>query len=469
MQSEQPRTCGGDYAAALAWLYGRIDWERGPLDHAMRARLLLARPAALLAHLGNPQRRYGVVLVAGTKGKGSTAALLASILAAAGRRVGLYSQPHLHSFRERIRVDGRPISPTDLSSGVAALQPQVAAFERERPDLGELTTYEVATALALTHFAQVGVDEAVLEVGLGGRLDAVNVVDADLAVITAISYDHTAILGETLPEIAAEKAGIIRAGRPVLAAPQPLAVQAVLERVAADRAAPFGLGGRDWTWDGAHAALTVAAGARPGLWPRPWCHAGLRVPLLGAHQLENAATAVAAARVLRDGALPPEAVSRGVAATRWPARLEVLRPAGSDGPIVVVDGAHNGDSAERLAVALRDHFRFARLWLVLGVGADKDLPAIIAPLAPLAAGAWAAASRHPRSRAAAEVAAALRAAGVTAAPTGDTATALRLARAASGPDDLVCVTGSLFIAAEAREALSIVGPDERDPPVVVSG
>lgn len=466
--AKRPRTAPSDqdYGAALDWLYDRIDWERGPLDRTMRERLLLARPAALLARLGDPQRCYETVLVAGTKGKGSTAALLASSLGAAGRRVGLYSQPHLHSFRERIRVDDDPITPADFAGGIAHLRHHVIACERERPDLGPLTTYEVATALALAHFARVGVKVAVLEIGLGGRLDALNVVDADLAIITAISYDHMAILGDTLPEIAVEKAGIIKSDQPVLTAPQQPEIQSVLAAAAARRSAPLGVGGQDWTWWGDHAAFTVAATTRSDLWPHPWCHADLRIPLLGAHQLENAATAIAAAEVLLAGAATPGAIARGVAATRWPARLEVFR-VGPAGPVVVVDGAHNGDSAEKLAVALQEHFRFARLWLVLGVGADKDLPAIIAPLATLTHGAWATASCHARSRPATEVAEALRLAGVSADAVNDTAAALRLARAACGPDDLICVTGSLFIAAEAREALGIVRPDERDPPVAV--
>ncbi len=454
-----------EYAAALAWLADRTDLERDPLDHTIRERLLLARPAALLARRGDPHRGYGVVLVAGTKGKGSTAVLLASILAAAGRRVGLYSQPHLHSFRERIRVDGQPIGPADFALGVDRLRDDVAALDRGRPDLGALTTYEVATALALDHFARAGIEVAVLEIGLGGRLDAANAVDANLAIITSISYDHMAVLGATLPEIATEKAGIVKPGRPVLTARQRPEVLDVLAATAAGRSAPLGVGGRDWTWAGDQGALGITAAPRPDLWPRPWRHAGLRVPLLGAHQRENAATAVAAAEILLSGGLAPGDVARGVAATRWPARLEVFRPGGPGGPVVVVDGAHNGDSAAKLAVALREHFRFARLRLILGVGTDKDLPAIVAPLAPLASAAWGTTSRHARSRPAGEVVAVVRAAGVSAAPAADTATALRLALAASGPDDLICVTGSLFIAAEAREALGVVGDEERDPPL----
>jgi dihydrofolate synthase/folylpolyglutamate synthase len=554
------------YTAALAYLYGLTDWERRPMDRSTRERLLLERPAALLARLGHPERRYRAVLVAGTKGKGSTAAMLASMLQAAGYRTGLYSQPHLHTYRERIRVDGVLIAPAEVAAGVARVRPRAEALEREQPDLGACTTYEVGTALALDHFARAGVAVAVLEVGLGGRLDATNVVDADLALVTSISFDHTAILGDTLPEIAAEKAGILKPGRPVLSAPQRPEALAVLEATAAWRGAPLGVGGRDWTWSGSHRDYAVhAPAARDGLWPHPWRHAALHVPLLGAHQLENAATAVAAAHALQlataTGTPPgnqvvvtPAAVARGLRATSWPARFEVVRPgtrasraadglpaaagspaprgapttaqapgpsgglsastervqepradltpwppsrrpegprkgerppgaapparkqlevggAGADGPetgggpTVVVDGAHNGDSAARLAAALGAHLDWERLWLVVGAGTDKDLPAIIAPLAPLAAGAWAVASVHPRSRAVGEVAAALAAAGVRAHPAASVGAGLRQALAAAGPHDAVCVTGSLFVAAEAREALGLVPSDELDPAV----
>lgn len=477
-----PEAAEEAYAQALAYLAELTDWERQPMDQRLRERLLLARPAALLERLGSPQHRYRSVLVAGTKGKGSTAAMLASILRAAGYRTGFYSQPHLHTYRERIRVDGVAIAPTVFAEGVARLQPHVAALESEHPELGRCTAYEVGTALALDYFARSGVELAVLEVGLGGRLDATNVVEADVSIITSISFDHMAILGSTLPEIAFEKAGIIKPGRPVLSAPQRPEVLAVLERVADERGALLAVGGRDWRWAGDHAAFVVeAAQAAPcGLWAAAWRHTGLRVPLLGAHQLENAATAVAAAQRLgsasvveaRSLSIPPAAIATGLAGTRWPARLEVISPPQSPllpeiGPTVVIDGAHNGDSAAKLAAALRAHFRFRRLWLVLGVSADKDLAAIVAPLAPLAAGAWAVASRHPRSLAASAVAAALRQAGVRTTTGGATAVgeAVGEAVAAAGQDDLVCITGSLYVAAEAREALNL--PMEgRDPQII---
>lgn len=465
-------TAGMDaYVAALAYLSGLTDWEKRPMDRSMRERLLLERPRALLERLGRPQDRYRTVLVAGTKGKGSTAAMLAGILRAAGYCTGFYSQPHLHSYRERIRVDGVLMSAYALVAGVHRIRPHVDALHRASPGLGECTTYEAGTALALDYFARAGVEVAVLEVGLGGRLDATNVVDAALSIITSLSFDHMAILGDTLAEIAGEKAGIVKPGRPVLSAPQHPEALAVIERVAAERRAPLGVGGRDWTWAGTQPAFAVQAAAAPArFWQEAWRHAALEVALLGAHQLENAATAVAAAHVLlntANGVTPPSfdlerAIRSGLSQTRWPARFEVVRQSPT-GPAVVIDGAHNADSAAKLAAALRSHMTYDRLWLVLGVGADKDLAGIVAPLAPLSAGAWAVAARHPRSRRASEVASALRESGIVTHEASGTAAGLAAALNAAGARDVICVTGSLFVAAEAREALGLVPLEEQDP------
>ncbi|HEV2123660.1 MAG TPA: folylpolyglutamate synthase/dihydrofolate synthase family protein, partial [Chloroflexota bacterium] len=470
------------YRATLSYLYALTDWERRPMDRSMRERLLLQRPAALLDRLGNPQRRYISILVAGTKGKGSTSAMLAGILRAAGYRTGLYSQPHLHTYRERIRVDGQMIGEEEVVAGIERIRPHAEALEREQSELGACTTYEVGTALALDFFARSSVDVAVLEVGLGGRLDATNIVQAEMAVITSISYDHTAILGNTLPEIAGEKAGIIKAGRPVLSHPQSEAARTVLARVANERNSAFALGGQDWTWSGDHHQFSVAG--KPGsFWTTPWEEAGLSVPLLGQHQLENAATAVAAAHALHSDAsarrlpIPSAAISRGLASVRWPGRFEIVEPEASirqtarratatiRWPVVVIDGAHNGDSAAQLAAAIRRHTPYERLWLVLGAGTDKDLAAVVAPLAPLTSGAWAVASRHPRSRSAPDVAEVLQHAGVHAQAKDRVAEGVESALAAAGPGDVVCITGSLYVVAEAREALGLVPTDERDPEV----
>ena len=451
------------YDQSLAWLFSLTDLERQPMTRATGEQMGLARPAALVARLGEPWRNYRTILVAGSKGKGSTAVLLAGILQAAGYHTGLYSSPHLHSYRERIRVDGAPISKTAFAAEVARLEPLVQALALERPELGVCTTFEVTTALALDHFAREKVEVAVVEVGLGGRLDATNIVEADLSLITPISFEHTAVLGNTLGEIAFEKAGIIKSGHPVLSAPQHPEALAVLVRIAAERQASLGIGGQDWTWRGTNEEFQVGADRlRANLWADSWRHDGLSISLLGAHQLENAATAVAAAVVLSQHyalAVEHGAIVTGLAMAHWPGRIEA---APDSNPIIVLDGAHNGDSAEKLAAALRAHFKFERLWLVFGVLGDKDIASIIAPLAPFVATAWTVKTRHPRALEAATVAARLNALGVRAIPAANTADALAQARASASSQDLICVTGSLSTAAEAREALGLVSAAERD-------
>lgn len=448
------------YESALGWLLSLPDWERGTGPRATREGLYLARPAALLEALASPQRQYRTVLIAGTKGKGSTAAMLECILRAGGYRTGSYTQPHLHTFRERIRVQGELISADTLTALLTKLEELVSRLEQEQPELERFTTFEVTTALALLHFALERVDVAVLEVGLGGRLDATNVVDADLALITAVSYDHTHVLGDRLSQIAREKAGIIKPGKPVLTTTQPDEVLDEIQAVAALRHAPLGVAGRDWLWLGDHDSYMVAGSPREGLWSRVWHDREMQVPLRGVHQLENAALAVAGAHALGEtagltvGASP---IAKGLAATRWPGRLEVLQERDRSHPLLVADGAHNGDSAEKLAAALRFHFKFERLWLVLSVLGDKHLDAIAAPFCGNTIHAWTVQTRHPRSRDARQVADELVRCGMPAEAAPGTRDAIRSALAAAAPQDLVCVTGSLSIVAEAREAMGAPG------------
>ncbi|MDE2994269.1 MAG: bifunctional folylpolyglutamate synthase/dihydrofolate synthase, partial [Chloroflexota bacterium] len=362
------------YNAALTYLLDRTDWERRSLGAAARGGWNLDRPRALLAALGHPARRYPSIHVAGTKGKGSTAAFLASILHTAGRRVGLYTQPHLHDYRERVRINGQPIMPAALARTVTRLAAAAERLERESADLGQLTTYELGTALAFQHFADAEVDWAVVEVGLGGRLDATNVLTPAVAVITALSLDHTALLGDTLAAIATEKAGIIKPGVPVVSAAQRPEAAATLAAIATERAAPLALGGRDFTWSGNHRAGMVNGA--------DWGYAGLELGLVGEHQLENAAVAVTVIETLRLTAgleVATKAVRQGLLNVCWPGRLEVLQ-AGPAQPTVVCDGAHNGDSTQRLVAAIRDWFPHRRLHLVLGTSADHDLAAIWAAL-----------------------------------------------------------------------------------------
>ncbi len=448
------------YLEALWYLRDRAGYDRGFVANPFADEGVgLQRAAWLCRALGDPQQRYRSVHIAGTKGKGSTAAILAAILRAAGYRVGLYTSPHLHTLRERIQIDGEPIAPEAFGALMDELVAADAALRRERPEWGDATAFELVTVLAFSAFARANVDIAVIEVGLGGRLDATNVVVPDVAAITLIGYDHMQILGSTLAAIAREKAGIIKPGRPVVSAPQAPEAAAVIESVAVERAAPLWLGGRDWRVEGSRTNFLFRA---PGL-----VLTGLALEMRGQHQVENAGVALAVTAHLNELGLTVDesAVRRGLVEARWPGRLEVLR----ERPTVVVDGAHNRESAERLAVAMPQEFQWARLWLVLGILRDKEIERIVAALAPLAAGLFAVEGFSPRAAEGRR----LLAAWETAAPGsparlyGSVEAALAAALEAAGPDDVVLVTGSLGMAAAAREALGVAQRDSQEHEVLL--
>jgi|CXWK01.1.fsa_nt_gi dihydrofolate synthase/folylpolyglutamate synthase len=442
------------YLDALHTIFGRVNFERQPRFDYSASTLNLERMRALLADLGNPQQHFHIVHVAGTKGKGSVCAFTESILRAAGYRTGLYTSPHLHTFRERMRVNGALISRAELAALVARCRP---ALEH----IPGVTTFELITALACTHFAQQGVQWAVLEVGLGGRLDSTNVVQPDITAITSLSYDHMAVLGNTLTQIAHEKAGIIKPGVPLVCAPQAPEALAVIEATCHERQAPLLLLGREWIWQAAGPAFWVQPRAGP---PSPETP-GFTIPLAGAHQVVNAALAVVIARTLdAQGALiGEEAIRNGLAAARWPARFETLTPVGERGseaaewPTVIADGAHNVDSAQKLAGMLDAVKRQqgGRLGLILGASLDKDVSGMLRELLPVTDLLVCTQAQHPRAfspQKLAELAGEIMAAkgDVTTAPTVDAALARALDWAA--PVDVICFAGSLFIAAEGREA-----------------
>lgn len=442
----------------MEWLMELPDWERGTGTRPVREELLLERPAILLDALGKPQTTHKSVLVAGTKGKGSTAAMLESILRAGGLRTGLYTSPHLHSYRERIRVNGEMISEDDFARGVGEIRPLTEELVRQRSGLGAFSTFEVMTALAFEHFAEHEIDVAILEVGLGGRLDATNVVDADLSLITPISFDHRAVLGDSLRKIAFEKAGIIKPGKIVLSAPQHPEALEVIERAAQEKNATLGVGERDWLWLGGHDDFMVAAEPRTGLWKNYWHFGDLQVPLLGPHQFVNAALAVAAARVMQEQwgwDLGQNVVQRGLAGTRWFGRLEILQKRDATHALVIADGAHNGDSAQKLVDALKIHFEFERLFLILGLLGDKELDAVAKPFAGLAEHAWTVTTPHPRSRDAGDVAARLNELGIKARGAASFRELLSSAREHASPRDMILITGSLSVVAQARVEMGL--------------
>lgn len=452
------------YDDALAYLLAPTDPSR-PVVARPDANLNLPRMRRLLDLHGAPDAAYDAVVIAGTKGKGSTSAMLDSLARATGRRTGLYTQPHLHDYRERVRVNGTPIARAELVAAVERLRPAVAAVAAAG-DLGTPSTYDLGTALALLHFATAGVELAVLEVGLGGRFDSVNTVIPRVSAITSISIDHTAVLGDTIAQIAGEKAGIIKAGVPVVAQPQPPAAWDVLVATAAAQGAPL------------HPADTLVRVAPAPRQPDPLtgtqaldltlapdraAPAGLpsrlsaNLPLLGAFQYANVATALGAALLLAGQgrlSLTPESIARGLAATRWPGRLEIVRSA----PLTVVDGAHNADSAAQLRRALAEHFPGRPITLVLGTSLDKDLRGIAHALVPAASRVILTLSSHPRSAPLDQLRAALPTPSPPAAALPALRAALDHAAALTPPDGLICVTGSLFLVADARELL--LPPDE---------
>jgi dihydrofolate synthase/folylpolyglutamate synthase len=383
---------------------------------------------ALLRLAGHPDRGMRVVLVAGTKGKGSTAAFLASILHAGGVRAGLFTSPHLQTYRERVRMDGRMIGAGELARAIDDLRPLVTRLRRSHPAAGEPTTFELTLLLAIRAFRNAGCAVAVIEAGLGGRLDATNALDPDVSIITPISYDHTAILGRTLQAIATEKAGIARRGRPLLTAVQRPAALAALRRAGRTAGAPLEVVGPL----GARAALGLA----------------------GDHQRQNAALAASAARAL---GIDDPAIGRGLRGARWPARFERVRGR----PPIVLDGAHNGASAEALARSLRRESRGRRVVLVVGINRDKDARAVLRPLARVVSAIVVTRSASRRAARPADVARiAARAARRPITTVEPVAAAIATARRLAGPRGLVCVAGSLALAGDARTALRL-RPNER--------
>jgi dihydrofolate synthase/folylpolyglutamate synthase len=431
---------------ALAWWYARIDFERRtpqPGD------LKLDRMRAVLRAVGDPHRRLRVVHVAGSKGKGSVAAMLAAVLRAAGYRTGLFTSPHLTHVRERIQVDGEPVSPAELAALLTDLRDALG------PRLAP-TFFEVGTAAGLMHFVRRRVGVAVLEVGLGGRFDATNVVTPSAAVITSISHDHTQLLGDRLAQIAFEKAGIVKPGRPTVSGATAPEARAVIEGICRQRGSPLTELGRDFDFrcepgrvtadDLARPRVTVTTAARR--WP------AMELGLLGTHQAANAAVAVAVVERLREAGLTvaDAAVAAGLAGVRWPARLEVI----GRRPLVLLDCAHNTASAQALTDTLAQSFPPGRRLLVFAVSDDKDVPGMLRLLAPHFDHFVLTRFANPRAVPPERLADGLRALSVadtalTLEP--DPAAAWRAARALAGPGDLVVVTGSVFLAGELRPVL----------------
>lgn len=445
------------YQEALDFLYSFIDYSLKRNFRNAAEKFDLERMREFLRHLGNPQKDYGIIHVAGTKGKGSVSAICASVLTAHGYKTGLYTSPHMVDFTERIRINGQDILKEDLVELVDVLKPVTQL-------VNEITTFELTTALAFLHFSRQKVDFAVFEVGLGGRLDATNIVDPIVAVITSISYDHVQILGNTLSEIAGEKGGIIKHNKPVVLAPQKEEARLKLEAIARERAAPLIQVGRDYlyaadshnlneqtllVWTPDEQSLVdrfIESGGRD-----IWSPLRLHIPLLGFHQVENAATAYAALKTAEKFGveLSQEAYQNGFAGVDWPGRMELLRRH----PPIVIDSAHNRYSALRLRQAMDDYFPGLPIILVFGASEDKDVEGMFQELLPRVHRVITTQSTHPRAMDAKTLLDIAHRCGRSAKAITPVEEALEAAIKEAGQESVVLIAGSIFIAAAARDIL----------------
>ncbi|MBN2580966.1 MAG: bifunctional folylpolyglutamate synthase/dihydrofolate synthase [Pirellulales bacterium] len=478
-----------DYAVACAFLENRVNYERFHHISDADREFKLDRMRKLAELLGNPQHRLPIVHVAGTKGKGSTAAMIESILRSAGYRTGMFTSPHLQRVEERIALDGQPCSPEEFTAFLDRVRPAVEALDCEAaaadpPEIGP-TYFEILTAMALAAFADRSVQAAVLEVGLGGRLDSTNICIPRISVITSISRDHTQQLGETLESIAREKGGIIKPGVPVVSGATAEPPRRALREIARQTGSTLYELGRDFNYRYSPLPLGEGSGVRAdfsaqGPHPNPlraprsgrgagtatrldvcsmnqqpaWNYAGLTLPLFGRHQAANAAVAVAAVKELqRQGwSIPEPAIAAGLARTTLPARIEVLRR----NPVVIVDSAHNPASIEALIEALSQSFSVRRRWLLFASTRDKDVTEMLARLlAFFEEAVFTQYTTNPRALPAADLAARAAAMSGRSFPYYPTpAEAWQTVRRQAAPDDLICITGSFFLAGEMEMILA---------------
>lgn len=432
------------YQAALDYLYSFVDYSLTHQQNLAPENFDLSRMQALMAALGNPERSYPTIHVAGTKGKGSVSAFCASALQEAGFVTGLYTSPHLRDFEERIQINGKPISRDEFVYITNKIKPYIAGIPR-------LTTFEISTALAFWHFARQEVEIAVIEVGLGGRLDATNVITPLISVITSISRDHTYVLGDTLSEIATEKGGIIKSGIPVVLAPQREEPRDKLIEIASEHGCPLIQVGRDYKFSIKERSLD---GQIVSLWNTADINKSpivFELSMLGDHQAENAATAYVTLQALRERGLDIRegAIRQGLVNTFWPGRFEILQR----DPAVIIDSAHNAYSARVLQNTLDQYFPDKAIVLVVGFSADKDIPGMLQAWLPRVEHIIATQSGHPRAMPPEELAEVVRS--LTETPVTaqeDAKSALQLALEIAGDDHLIVTAGSVFVAASIRVA-----------------
>ena len=411
-----------NYQEALEYIHG-ISWTF--------CKPGLERISALCKALGDPQKKLKFIHIAGTNGKGSTSAMLDSILREAGYRTGLFTSPYIRTFNERMRVDGENISDRELAEITEYVRP-FADYMTDKP-----TEFELISAIAFEYFSRNNCDVVVLEAGMGGRLDSTNVIDsALLSIITGIALDHTAFLGDTVEKIAAEKAGIIKCGCPVLFGGEDEAAERVIRERAAEMNAPFSRVDRS--------SLTIHSQTLDGTVFDFGRYKNMQIRMLGSYQPRNAATVLSAIDILKERgfSIPDSAVSRGLEKTRWQARFEVI----SNDPLVIFDGAHNPEGIAAAVESIRHYFGDKRVYVLTGVLRDKDYNIIATDIAKVASRAFTLTPENPRALSAEDYAEVLKEKGVEATPYSDIESALSAAREAAKRDGvpLICM-GSLYL------------------------
>jgi len=443
-RGKHPDSVAMNYPETIAYLHSLTDYEKTRIERYAPETLNLSRVERLLAAVGDPHTRFPAVHIAGTKGKGSTAAMVESCLRAAGYHTGLYTSPHLHTFRERIQVDGQNIAREEVVELVQEVEPLI-----ERTP-GGVTYFEAVTTIGFLYFARAEVDVAVIEVGLGGRLDATNVLTPEVSIITSLSLEHTYLLGDTLAEIAYEKAGIIKPGIPIISAPQRDEAMRVLRETSRERGSQLTEVGRDWDYSPGPADLD-------GQLFTVWClndrgselDGEYWIPLLGRHQLENGTSAIAALDILRQGSfcIPVESVHEGLRSVHWPGRLEIL----SREPLVVGDGAHNPYSLGVLREALEEWFPGQRWVTIFGASADKDVAGMVSVLLPISDYIIVTRSDHPRAAAPVKLADVVASVGGGAEVSVNVRKSIRRGLTMIDSGGGLLVTGSTHLVADARE------------------
>ena len=433
------------YQEALRYLDSFVNYERRD-GYDYKESFRLDRMRRLAAGLDNPQKDFKSIHIAGTKGKGSTSAITHSILREAGYKAGLYTSPHLSSFRERIRIGDEMISEEDVARILSRIEGAVERMKNNTP-----TFFEIYTALAYLYFKEKSVDFAVFEVGLGGRLDATNILEPLVSAITPISYEHTDKLGNTLSEIAAEKAGIVKENSVCVVAPQEKESLKTIANICSQRRSKMILVGKDIKFKEigfTDSVETFTVSGISGDYPR------LEMSLLGSHQIVNAATAIGAVEALHFSGIDidREAVKRGVGSAKWPGRLEVV----SRRPYTILDGAQNRASANALSRAIKRAFRYRKLILVLGVSSDKDIKGILEELIPISDRVILTKSKVAERAAKPErLEEVIVSRDKAICLTQNVEDALAKARSLAGAEDLILVTGSLFVVGEARQAVRL--------------